>query len=64
MEAKIMGAYIKENFAGKKIGLLYQDDDFGSDALTGFKTAGINFAVKVPYASGSQTAAAAAGFAV
>ncbi len=56
MEAKIMGAYIKENFAGKKLGLIYQDDDFGSDALAGFKQAGIEFAVKVPYASGSQTA--------
>ncbi len=55
MEAKIMGAYIKENFAGKKLGLLYQDDDFGSDALAGFKQAGIEFAVKVPYASGSQS---------
>jgi len=62
MEAKIMGQYIKENFAGKKIGLLYQDDDFGSDALAGFKTAGVTFAVKVPYASGSQGAAAAAGW--
>jgi ABC-type branched-subunit amino acid transport system substrate-binding protein len=62
MEAKIMGEYIKENFAGKKIGLLYQDDDFGTDALAGFKTAGINFAVRVPYASGSQSAAAAAGW--
>ena len=62
MEAKIMGEYIKENFAGKKIGLLYQDDDFGTDALAGFKTAGVNFAVRVPYASGSQTAAAAAGW--
>ena len=62
MEAKIMGQYIAENFAGKKIGLLYQDDDFGSDALAGFKTAGVNFAVKVAYASGSQGAAAAAGW--
>jgi ABC-type branched-subunit amino acid transport system substrate-binding protein len=62
MEAKIMGQYIKENFAGKKIGLLYQDDDFGSDALAGFKTAGTKFAVTVPYASGSQGAAAAAGW--
>ena len=62
MEAKIMGQYIKENFAGKKIGLLYQDDDFGTDALAGFKTAGVNFAVKVAYASGSQGAAAAAGW--
>jgi ABC-type branched-subunit amino acid transport system substrate-binding protein len=62
MEAKIMGEYIKENFAGKKIGLLYQDDDFGTDALAGFKTAGTKFAVTVPYASGSQNAAAAAGW--
>ena len=62
MEAKVMGAYIKENFAGKKIGLLYQDDDFGTDALAGFKTAGVNFAIRVPYASGSQNAAAAAGW--
>ena len=62
MEAKIMGEYIKDNFAGKKIGLLYQDDDFGTDALAGFKTAGVNFAVRVPYASGSQSATAAAGW--
>ena len=62
MEAKIMGQYINENFAGKKIGLLYQDDDFGSDALAGFKTAGTKFAVTVPYASGSQSATAAAGW--
>ena len=62
MEAKIMGEYIKANFADKKIGLLYQDDDFGVDALAGFKTAGVNFAVKVPYASGSQGAPAAAGW--
>ena len=62
MEAKIMGEYIKANFADKKIGLLYQDDDFGVDAPAGFKTAGVNFAVKVPYASGSQGAAAAAGW--
>lgn len=62
MEAKIMGEYIKENFAGKKIGLLYQDDDFGDDALKGFKTAGVDFAVKVAYASGSQSATTAAGW--
>ena len=62
MEAKIMGEYIKENFAGKKIGLLYQDDDFGTDALAGFKAAGTKFAVTVPYASGSQSATTAAGW--
>ena len=54
MEAKIMAQYLKEAFPDKKIGLLYQDDDFGDDAQAGFKQAGLNFAVKVPYASGSQ----------
>ena len=54
MEAKIMAEYIKDNFAGKTIGLVYQDDDFGSDALAGFKTAGLTFDTYIPYASGSQ----------
>ena len=54
VEAKIMAQYLKENFSDKKIGLLYQDDDFGEDALAGFKQAGLTFAVKVPYAAGSQ----------
>jgi ABC-type branched-subunit amino acid transport system substrate-binding protein len=54
MEAKVIGKYLDENFKGKKIGLLYQDDDFGLDALNGFKQAKIEFAAKVPYASGSQ----------
>lgn len=59
MEAKIMAEYIKDNFAGKKVALLYQDDDFGDDALAGFKTAGLTFAATVPYASGSQGVATA-----
>jgi branched-chain amino acid transport system substrate-binding protein len=62
MEAKIMSEYIKDNFAGKNIGLVYQDDDFGSDALKGFTQAGIKFVASVPYASGSQSAATAAGW--
>jgi len=62
MEAKIMGEYIKDNFAGKTLGLVYQDDDFGTDALKGFTQAGITFAAKVAYASGSQGAATAAGW--
>ena len=55
MEAKIMAQFIKENYAGKKLGLIYQDDEFGSDALKGFAQAGIKFDVTVPYASGSQS---------
>ena len=54
MEAKIMSKFIKDKYAGKKIALLYQDDDFGRDALAGFKTAGLTFDTLIPYASGSQ----------
>lgn len=62
MEAKIMSKYIKENFADKKIALLYQDDDFGDDALGAFTQSGIKFVEKVAYASGSQTPSNAAGW--
>jgi ABC-type branched-subunit amino acid transport system substrate-binding protein len=54
MEAKIMAKFIKDKYAGKKLALLYQDDDFGRDALAGFKTAGLTFDTLIPYASGSQ----------
>jgi ABC-type branched-subunit amino acid transport system substrate-binding protein len=37
IEGKILGQYIKQNFAGKKIGVLYQDDDFGQGGLAGIK---------------------------
>ncbi len=61
MEAKIMAEYIKDNYAGKKLGLLYQDDDFGDDALAGFKEAGLKFDVSVAYASGAQGVAGVPG---
>lgn len=43
MEAKVMSKYIKDKLPGKKVGILYQDDDFGKDGLAGFKAAGLNF---------------------
>ena len=54
MEAKIMGKFLKDKYADKKLALIYQDDDFGRDALAGFKQAGITFGTYIPYASGSQ----------
>jgi len=54
MEAKIIAKFVKDKYAGKKIALIYQDDDFGRDALAGFKTAGLSFDLAIPYASGSQ----------
>jgi branched-chain amino acid transport system substrate-binding protein len=34
-EGKILGKYIEEHFAGKKIGYFYQDDEFGQDGVKG-----------------------------
>ena len=53
-EAKAMGKYIADNLAGKKVALIYQDDDFGADALKGFATAGTDFVAKIPYSALSQ----------
>jgi ABC-type branched-subunit amino acid transport system substrate-binding protein len=35
VEGKILGSYVKANFAGKKIGYLYQGDEFGIDLVKG-----------------------------
>jgi ABC-type branched-subunit amino acid transport system substrate-binding protein len=35
VDGKILGSYIKANFAGKKIGYLSQDDEFGQDVVKG-----------------------------
>src|SRR4051794_10333556 len=35
VEGKILGDYIKKNFAGKKIAYFYQNDDFGQDGVKG-----------------------------
>jgi ABC-type branched-subunit amino acid transport system substrate-binding protein len=37
IEGKILGQYIKQHFAGKKVGVFYQNDDFGTGGLTGIK---------------------------
>ena len=59
MEAKIAAQFLKENFAGKKLGLVYQNDEFGIDALSAFRNAGVKFDVSIPYTSGTQSAATA-----
>ena len=37
VEGTIFGKYISQNLPGKKVGVLYQDDDFGQDELAGVK---------------------------
>jgi ABC-type branched-subunit amino acid transport system substrate-binding protein len=34
-EGKILGAYVKSHFAGKKVGFFYQNDEFGQDGVKG-----------------------------
>jgi branched-chain amino acid transport system substrate-binding protein len=38
-EARIYARYIQKNYPGKTVGILYQNDDFGKDYLTGFHEA-------------------------
>jgi len=40
MEAKIIAQFLKENHAGKKLGIVYQNDEFGIDGMGAFKAAG------------------------
>jgi ABC-type branched-subunit amino acid transport system substrate-binding protein len=35
VEGKILGQYINQHFAGKKVAYFYQDDDFGRDGVAG-----------------------------
>jgi branched-chain amino acid transport system substrate-binding protein len=37
IEGKILGQYIKQHYAGQKVGVLYQDDDFGQGGLAGIQ---------------------------
>jgi branched-chain amino acid transport system substrate-binding protein len=37
VEGTIVGTYISENLPGKKVGIFYQNDDYGKDELAGLK---------------------------
>jgi len=37
VEGTIVGRYISENMPGKKVGIFYQNDDYGKDELAGLK---------------------------
>jgi len=59
IEGKILGQYLKQHFAGKKIGVLYQDDDFGQGGLAGIQdeVPASDIVSKQPYQSGTTTLA-------
>jgi ABC-type branched-subunit amino acid transport system substrate-binding protein len=59
IEGKILGQYIKQHFAGEKVGVLYQDDDFGQGGLAGIEdeVPAADIVSKQPYQSGVTTLA-------
>ncbi len=59
IEGKILGQYIKQHFAGKKVAVLYQDDDFGQGGLAGIQDElpASQIVTKQPYQSGVTTLA-------
>jgi ABC-type branched-subunit amino acid transport system substrate-binding protein len=60
IEGKILGQYLKQHFAGQKVGVLYQDDDFGQGGLAGIKDElpASDIVSAQPYQSGTTTLAA------
>jgi ABC-type branched-subunit amino acid transport system substrate-binding protein len=59
IEGKILGQYLKQHFANAKVGVLYQDDDFGKGGLQGIADELPAGAIvsKQPYQSGTTTLA-------
>jgi ABC-type branched-subunit amino acid transport system substrate-binding protein len=59
IEGKVLGQYLKQHFAGAKIGVLYQDDDFGKGGLAGIEdeVPASSIVAKEPYESGTTTLA-------
>jgi ABC-type branched-subunit amino acid transport system substrate-binding protein len=59
IEGKILGQYIKQHFAGQKVGVLYQDDDFGKGGLAGIRdeVPAADIVAKEPYEVGTMTLA-------
>jgi ABC-type branched-subunit amino acid transport system substrate-binding protein len=57
IEGKILGQYIKQHFAGKRVGVLYQDDDFGQGGLAGIQAElpASSIVSKQPYQSGTTS---------
>ena len=59
IEGKILGQYIKQHLPGHKVGVIYQDDDFGQGGLAGLKDElpASQIVSAQPYQSGTSTLA-------
>src|SRR5579875_3667576 len=59
IEGKILGQYIKQHFGNAKVGVLYQNDDFGNGGLAGIEdeVPAADIVSKQPYQSGTTSLA-------
>jgi ABC-type branched-subunit amino acid transport system substrate-binding protein len=59
IEGKVLGQYLSKHFAGQKVAVLYQDDDFGKGGLAGIEDElpASSIVAKEPYESGTTTLA-------
>jgi len=59
IEGKILGQYIKQHLGDQKVGVIYQDDDFGQGGLAGLKDElpASQIVSAQPYQSGTSTLA-------
>jgi branched-chain amino acid transport system substrate-binding protein len=59
IEGKILGQYIKQHFGSEKVGVLYQNDDFGNGGLAGIEdeVPVSHIVSKQPYESGATSLA-------
>ncbi|MBO0694056.1 MAG: ABC transporter substrate-binding protein [Acidimicrobiaceae bacterium] len=59
IEGKILGQYIRQHFPGQKVGVLYQDDEFGRGGLAGIadEVRGADIVSKQAYQPGVTTLA-------
>jgi ABC-type branched-subunit amino acid transport system substrate-binding protein len=59
IEGKILGQYLRQHFAGEKIGVLYQDDAFGQAGLAGIQAEvpASDIVAREPYQPGVTTLA-------
>jgi ABC-type branched-subunit amino acid transport system substrate-binding protein len=48
-EGKLLGSFAKNNLHLRKIGVFYQNDDFGKSLYDGVKSAGVRAAKDIPY---------------
>jgi len=59
MEGKFLAKILSEKYAGKKVALIYQDDDFGDDVRRGFNLAQYKFTQETGYSTATIATEAA-----